>query len=372
MARSGVEVVLSTTDLSIVGLPHSIRMLPLLATMYLGLRKLIRSFRPDLVILIDNESMNLLIARWLRRLGIPVVFFFPPQVWFWGRWRLRALAPAVRRVVSAFDQEAALYRAAGLDTIWVGHPLRDVVEVREDVAAALCEIGLDPARPLVALMPGSRAQEVKALAGPLLGAARILQSRDPALQFAVPMASVSLRADLERAVRASGVRDAALYTPKSYAVLSRARAAIQCSGTATLEAALLGIPSVITYRCHPLAYLVGRCVMRVDYIGMVNILLDEMVQPEFFQHHVDAEHLAQEAWSLLTDEDRRRRIKQRLAALRELLGPPGVMARAAQAVLELLPCAASLNGAARIDRPPYPEEFLDQRADSAPRAPITK
>jgi lipid-A-disaccharide synthase len=137
-------------------------------------------------------------------------------------------------------------------------------------------------------------------------------------------------------VHRSDLHSTVIYNPDSYAVLSRANAVLQCSGTATLEVGLLGIPSVIAYRCHPLYYVVGSRLMRVKFIGMVNILLDEAVQPEFFQKDVDAVHLADEVWSLLTNGPRRRHIQARLAHLPEVLGPIGVMHRAAHEVLEQL------------------------------------
>ena len=338
MREAGVEVAVETTDLSFIGVLGSLRLLGRLISRFRRAQRIIAEARPDLVVLVDAESVNLPAAIWFRRKRVPVVFFFPPQVWFWGRWRLPAIVPLARRVLSAFRDEAELYSSAGADTVWVGHPLRDLTHVTENAKAAVQSIGLDPGRPIVALMPGSRQNEIKALAAPMLGAARLLQQRDPTLQFALPLASEALRGELERIVQQSGVRDVALYHPKSYAVLSQARIVLQCSGTATLEAALLGIPAVIVYRLHPIEYFVGRhLLIDVPFIGMPNILLGEMVQPEFFHKHVDAEHLAQEAWSLLTDQRRRRAIQSRLATLREHLGPPGVASRAAQAVLDLLP-----------------------------------
>jgi len=341
MREAGIAVEVETTDLSAIGVFDSLRMLRPLVRRYRRAQRLLSETRPDLVVLVDSETVNMPAAVWLRRQKLPVVFFFPPQVWLWGRWRLPAIVPLARRVLSAFRAEAELYASAGMDTHWVGHPLRDLVEVHENPRAALHALGLDPARPMVALMPGSRLREIKVLAAPILGAARILQGREPALQFVLPLASESLRADVERQVQQSGVRNLVIYRSKSYAVLSQARVVIQCSGTATLEAALLGIPAVIAYRLHPIEYFVGRYLLiDVRYIGMPNILLGEMVQPEFFNKHVDAEHLADEAWSLLTDQPRRRAIQARLARLRDLLGPPGVFPRAAQAVVDLLPHAA--------------------------------
>jgi len=338
MRAAGIDVRVETTDYSFVGVLSSLRFLGPLLDRYRQVKRLVREVRPDLVVLIDSESVAVPLARWLRRNGIPTIFYFPPQVWFWGRWRLPRIVPLARRVLSTFATEADIWASAGADARWVGHPLRDAVRTGDDGAAALHALGLDPERPLVAIMPGSRHSEIRKLSAAFFGAARELQRRDPRLQFAVPLASESLRAELEAELRRSGVRDAAIYRPQSYSVLGRARVVIQSSGTATLETALLGIPSVIAYRCIPLEYYVARYLLiRVRYIGMVNILLDAMVQPEFFNRNIDAEHLAEEAWSLLTDERRREWIRSRLARLPELLGPPGVMRRTAEAVVDMLP-----------------------------------
>jgi lipid-A-disaccharide synthase len=349
MERGGVEVAVNSTGVSTIGPPDSMQAMRSAVRVWRGARSLLGKVRPDLAVLIDAETLNLMLARWLRARGIPVVFFFPPQVWLWGRWRLPMVVALATRVLSAFRAEAEIYKMAGADSLWVGHPLRDAVRVNEDSALALQRIGLNPARPMVTLMPGSRVQEIRDLCGPMLGAAFLLQQRNPALQFSIPLACEELRAGLETAVHRSGLRSTVIYNPDSYAVLSRAAAVLQCSGTATVEVGLLGIPSVIAYRCRPLYYSVGRRLMRVRFIGMVNILLDEAVQPEFFQKKVDADNLADEVWLLLTNETRRRHIQSRLAHLPEVLGPTGVMKRAARAVMELI----------------YPDEQPAQRPLSA-------
>ncbi len=340
MRDAGVEVEVSTTHLSFTGVLGSLAVFRELRALYGRAQKLVLAARPDLVILTDGEIVNVPFAFWAWRRGIPVVFYFPPQVWLWGRWRLPFTVPLIRRVLSAFRDEAELYRKAGADTVWVGHPLRDLVAVDEDSTAALEAHGLDPQRPLVGLMPGSRRSEIRRLSGPIVGAARLLQERRPEIQFALPLADESLRADVEETVCQHKLRDAAVYRPESYAVLSRTRVVLQCSGTATLETALLGIPSVIAYRCIPIEYVFARLISYVDFIGMPNILLGEMVQPEFFHRNVDAEHLAEAAWRLLTDQRCREIIVSRLAKLPALLGPPGVLARGAEAVLDLLPQSA--------------------------------
>lgn len=345
MQAAGVDVRVHTTDLAFIGVAEGLRIVSELMRLFRSCQELIRSERPDLVVLIDSEFVTTPFAVWLRRLRVPAAFFFPPQVWLWGRWRMPAIRPLARRFISAFAAEAALYRDAGADTVFVGHPLRDLVSVNEDVPTALRAAELDPARPLIALMPGSRRAEITTLLPEMLGAARLLQQRDPSLQFAIPLAAEALRADVERGVRASGLSDIAIYPHESYAILSRARVVLQCSGTATLEAALLGIPAVVVYRCRQLEYLLGRYLL-VDapFLGMVNILLGERVQPELIQADVNAARMAEEAWSLLTDESRRHTIQRRLATLPSILGTPGAFARATDALLDLLPARESATG----------------------------
>jgi len=335
--EAGVEVLLRTTHLSFTGVLGALGRLPVLVAHYRKALALVEDLDPDLAVIVDAELVGCPFAARLRRRNVSVVLFFPPHVWFWGAWRAPLVASISTRVVSAFRREALIYERAGIDTVWVGHPLRDVVVSSGNRPAALRSLGLDPERPLLVLMPGSRRNEVARLLPPFLGAAQILQEREPRLQFALPVASEALRSEIENRTRRCGLRDLVLYRPVSYDVLASADVVVQSSGTATLETALLGVPSVIAYRCLAIEYLAARSMMRVPFIGLPNILLGESVQPEFFQRRVDAPHLAEEAWSLLTDEARRASIRAELARLPDLLGQPGVLERTAAAVLDLLP-----------------------------------
>jgi len=340
LREAGVEVLVETGEASMVGPPGSFKTARALVRVWRELCRVIDAHRPDVAVLIDNETLNLLLARRLRKRAVPTAFFFPPQVWFWGRWRMRWIVRLSMRMLCAFKQEADLYQDAGADAIWTGHPLRDVVRVGEDPAAAMLAIKLDPERPLVVLMPGSRPQEVSYHSPLMAEVARILQAKNPDLQFAVPLASETLRDQVEREFGAAGLRNLSIYVPRSYTILSRARAVLQCSGTATIEAALLGIPATIVYRCSRLHYAVARRFMHVKFIGMPNLLLDEMVQPEFFGARLDPQRLADELTALLDDEGRRSYITKRLAELPDLLGPNGAIKRAAKSVIELLPRVA--------------------------------
>lgn len=337
LRAAGVDVCVDTTPTSVIGAIEALRGLAGLYSRYGAVWRAIRAARPHLAVLVDTEALVLPIGLSLRRARVPLAIYFPPQVWMWGRWRRHWVRLIARRVISAFGPEAALYREAGIDTVWAGHPLRDLVQVDGDADAATRAVGLDPARPIVALMPGSRQREFDAVMPVVLEAARRLQARDSTLQFALPLASERYRSMVEAGVRAHGLQGVAVYRPDSYAVLSQARVVVQCSGTATLETALLGLPSVIVNRCNALEYVIVRYLyQRVPFIGLPNILLGELVQPEFFYRDADAAHVADAAWTLLTDEPRRDAIRRRLAVLHDLLGPTGATERAARAILELL------------------------------------
>lgn len=335
-------MLLQTTHLSFTGVLGALTELPAMLRTYRRAVRLVERASPDLAVLVDAEVAGCPFALSLRRRRIPTTFFFPPQVWFWGAWRAPLVRHLARRVVCAFRPETAIYERAGVDTHWVGHPLRDVVRRTGKRDSALRAIGLDPTRPLVLLMPGSRRSEIARLLEVFVSAARLLQERDASLQFALPIASESLRSEIESRLRHHGLQSLSLYVPSSYDVLGAADVVLQSSGTATLETALLGVPAVIAYRLIPVEYYVARLFMRVPFFGLPNILLDEMVQPELLQRECNATHLAVAAAAILGDEARRNAIRAKLARLPELLGPRGAVDRAAEAILALVPEAHAL------------------------------
>ncbi len=331
LAGAGVQLVVRTTHLSFVGVFAAFRILPQIVRSLAALRRHLLAQPPDLVVLTDAELISMPLSLWLAAAGIPFAFFFPPQVWFWGRWRLRWLARLPRLVLCPFPQEAALYQAAGAPTVFTGHPLRDFIPGAGSGQAK--ELGVDGRGPLVALMPGSRRREVEGLLPVFLDAAKRLRESSPDVRFVLPVANSDLRELVEGLVESSGLADVLVYAPRDYEILGSADLVIQCSGTATLETALLGVPSVIAYQLGPIERWGARTFSHVKYIGMPNILLEEMAQPEHFAFRVDADRVAGDAQRLLQDDLERRRVKGRLSSLAEMLGQPGAMGRAAAAIL---------------------------------------
>lgn len=301
---------------------------------YRLMRRMLSERRPDLLILIDFPEFNMRLARVARRRGVAVLYYVSPQVWAWRRYRIRKIASRVDAMAVVFPFEADLYRSFGMrDVAFVGHPLVDAVSPGKDRAASLRAMGLDDGKLTVAMMPGSRTKEVASLTGPMVEAAgRLAEERD--VQFILIRASTIERGDLERAATGASAT-VRVADGGGYDALAAADLVWVASGTATLEAGLLQKPMVIIYRLSPLSYWLGRLLVRVDHIGMVNIIAGERVVPELIQNEVTADRIVAETRRMLRPEVNRS-VVRKLAAVRHRLGPSGAPGRVADMALSLL------------------------------------
>lgn len=336
MKRAGVRVSHETVHLSSVGFLEPVRHILPLRGIYRDVTRVVREERPDVAVLVDNQGFNLAVAKILRSLSVPVIFYFPPQIWVGPFLFARSVARNSCLVISAFPLEAEIYRRKyGANAISFGHPLLDVAKPSGDADAALRDLGLDPAKPLVGLMPGSRPQEVKILARPMLDAARMLSAENPSLQFVLPVAAEHVRALLEKEVACASLeRKVRLVQGSAYTPLSRCEVVLACSGTATLELSLLGVPSVVAYRLDPASHWLARKLSITPYVAMPNVLLGDMVVPEIIQYRITGEHFAARAKEILEQPARARQIRERLAEIPRHLGAPGGVGRAADRILE--------------------------------------
>lgn len=333
MREAGVDIRVQTAHLGSVGFQESLSYVRPLRLVMEELRQLLRIERPDVAVLVDNEGFNVLLAKFLHREGIPFIYYFPPQVWLWGEWRARAIARKARAIIAAFPEEARIYRRDGGRVAWFGHPLLDIVKPGPDAELAMHAAGLDPSRRTIALMPGSRYQELEALLPPMLGAVRLLNERYRELQVILPAAASHLLPTLKSALAKNdaGIR---LVTRDIYALLSRCELAILSSGTATLECALLGLPMVVSYKVKPLTYFLGKRLLKARFITMPNILLDRGVVPELLQGNVTADRIFREAVAIMEDPARAAQMRAGLAEVRTVLGGEGTLDRAAAFVLD--------------------------------------
>lgn len=334
MAAAGVELIADIRDSAVVGLSEVFRRLPELRRIYRRLVSALTGERPDVLVLIDYPGMNLRLAGVARRLGVPVVYFIPPQIWAWRPGRLRTIRDRVALVLAVLPFERALYARAGVPAEFVGHPLLDALAAAPERGAARRELGLDDRALVIGLLPGSRYQEIERMTPLLRDAATRIRAVQPQAQFVVGLAPSVERGEVTRHL--AGDRTAWRLTDRTYAAMRASDLLLATSGTVTLEAALLGTPMVVCYRVSRLSEWVAQRVVRVPWISLPNIVLGRAVVPELIRRRdASAGRLAQEALRLL---DTPGALDAQRGAFKELaveLGEPGVGARAARLILSI-------------------------------------
>ena len=342
MAAAGVEILVDPTAHAAMGTSEAIGRVPGLYRAYKLLVRRLREARPMAMVLIDFPEFNLRLAKQARRAGIPVVYFIPPQLWAWRRGRIRQMAKRVTRVLAAFPFEESLYEEAGVPVEFVGHPLLDVVPSDLDRAKARERLGVGERQTLVGLLPGSRRQEVDRLLPPMLDAAARLSRADGRRCFVLGLAASVDRGlvtvHFRRASEAGGP-PVEVVEGLTHEVMAASDALLIASGTATLEAALLGAPMVVCYRVSRLTEVVARLLTRSVWISLPNIVAGRGAVPEILQDKVTGARLASEAERLLIDSVAATAQRAAFKEVRSRLGQPGVGARAARAVLKVVGAA---------------------------------
>src|SRR4030043_769364 len=333
--RRGMKLLYSAHSLSVVGVTEVFIKLRSILKALRGLKKSIEQERPDLVILIDFPDFNFRLAKIAHRRGIPILYYISPQLWAWRPKRIRWIPRWVKKMVVLFSFEVPLYEAAGVDVEWVGHPLIDIVKPTLSKEVAFQKFGLDPKQRTVGLLPGSRIHEVERLLPPLLASAHLLQNEISDLQFILPLAP-----SLPKTILSSYLENISVPVKVvegfNYDVMNLSDLLITASGTATLEGAILRKPMIIIYRVSFLSYWIGRALIQVDHIGLVNLLAGKEIAPELIQKDVNPQRLAEEAPHILRDPILRRRMTESMAEVRQSLGEPGAAQRAAGIVTSLL------------------------------------
>jgi lipid-A-disaccharide synthase len=333
LQAQGASLFAHVRELAVVGLLEVVSHLRHLRSVFRRVLEEADRRPPDAAVLVDYPDFNLRLARALHRRGVPVIYYVSPQVWAWRRGRLRAIRETVSRMLVIFPFEEALYQEAGVPVTFVGHPLVSLVEPAADPAAFRRELGLDAERPVIALLPGSRAKEVAHNLPPIAASVDALAAARPELQF---LAAVAPSLDPAVVRRGLGGRAVTIVHDRTHAALSAATAAIVASGTATVEAALLGAPMVVVYRLSPWTYRLGRRFVRVPYYAMVNLIAGRRVVPELIQSDFTSDRVTAELLPLIDDTEARRAMQAGLREVREKLGGRGASGRAAEAVLPYL------------------------------------
>jgi len=335
LEKTGMKILYHSQSLSVVGITEVLFKMGSIMKALRGLKQFLNQEKPDLAILIDFPDFNLRLAKIAHRRGIPVLYYISPQVWAWRPKRVHLIARCVKKMVVLFPFEIPFYEAVGVDVEWVGHPLLDIVRPTLPKEIAFEQFGLDPKRRTIALLPGSRIHEVKRLLPPLLSSAQLLQKEIPDLQFIIPLAPGIPEAILSPWMRNISV-PVKVVKGWTYDAMNISELLITASGTATLEAAILGKPMIVVYRVSFLSYWVGRGLIQVDHIGLVNLVAEREIAPELIQNEVSPQRIADEALRIMRDPILQRRMTEAMAGVRQSLGEPGAAQRAASIVTSLL------------------------------------
>jgi lipid-A-disaccharide synthase len=334
MRTAGVDTFLDSNDLSVVGFWEAVIRLGRLHKALRTVKRHIRTEKPDLVVFIDYPGMNLRLAKYASKHGIRVMYYISPQVWAWGRNRVGIIKENVDKMLVILPFEVEFYEKEGMHVSYVGHPLIDIVKPELSREAFLEMMGLTENDRLVTLMPGSRLQEIRNHMGPLLQTACHLKDGFPDARFIVVSLPAFQRIVSEEA-ESSGL-EVTVTSAYGYDALKYSDLAIACSGTATLEAALLATPMIVIYKLALFSWALGRLIVKVPYISLANLVAGNQVVPEFLQNAVDPEMLAREAASILTNDTRRNHMIAQLAEVKDRLGSGGASARAAQEAISLM------------------------------------
>ena len=302
LRREGVRTVVDSQDMAVVGFFEVLARYPFFRRVFKRMARLLAEEKPDALLLVDYPGFNLRLAAKAHALGIPVLYYVSPQVWAWHRSRIPKMARILDLLMVIFPFEVDVFKNTGLKTVFVGHPL--VESVKRTLAKPTSDLPWPAGRNRVAILPGSRREEIERVLPPMLDAARELRRRDPSTAFLIPAAGPEIAELIEAqlAARAPAARAAAgLVTCQMREVVRQARAAMVCSGTATVETALLRCPMIVVYRTAPLTFWLGRRLIRVNWIGMVNLVANRTLCPEFIQGDAQPAAMADALEPLVAD-----------------------------------------------------------------------
>lgn len=336
MRTAGVELLFDIERISVVGIWEGVKVLRELWTMYQTLVKRMNTDSCKAVILIDFPEFNLRLARAAKKRGIPVLYYIAPQVWAWRSWRVHAIKRVVDKMFVILPFEVPFYKQAGIDVEFVGHPLLDQFQDQTYDKTVLCrQWGLDPQRPLIGLLPGSRRHEIDYMLPIMLQAAQQIRRSIPTVQFVLPLAP-TLRRSLVEPFLSSTPLDIQVVEGQTYPAMQVADFLIVTSGTATLEAGLFQTPMVIVYRGHLLSALIVWLLLQVPYVGLVNLIAGAEIVPELLQWRATPDRIARVTLDYLGNPSRLQATREALGRVRVALGDPGVSIRTAQQIVHFL------------------------------------
>jgi len=335
LRAAGVELTADAAEMAVVGLTEVVSKLGFILKVMSQLKASLKKDRPDLLILIDYPDFNLPLARAAKKYGVKVFYYISPQVWAWRRGRIGKIKKVVDRMAVILPFEADLYGEAGVDATFVGHPLLDVVRTKYSRKDALIRFDLREGVTTVGILPGSRQSEVTRLLPVMLGAAEIVNEKFKDVQFVLPLADTLDISFVSQIIARYSVT-VKIIPDEVYDVIACTDIAMVASGTATLETALMETPMIIIYKVSVPSYYVGRMVIDVDHIGLVNIIAGKEIVPELIQFEASPEKIAAAVINILTTKGRKEYIRAELKKIRGMLGSHGAAERVARLAYDMI------------------------------------
>ncbi len=335
MRAEGVETFFDIERMGAIGAVEVLGELPFYIKIYRTLAAEIASGKYDAAILIDYPTLNLRLAKLCKRAQVPVFYFISPQIWAWRKGRIKQIRETINRMFVVLPFEERMYLDAGVDAEFLGHPFADKVHPSMNKTDACTEFHLDPRQKIIGLLPGSRKSEIQSLLDVMLEAADKIQKELGDCQFVLPVAD-SIDPEIIKQKLQGNPLNIRLVVGKPYDVMNCCDFLIIASGSATLEAGILGCPMVIIYRLNPVTYFLARILIDTEMIGLVNIVAGEKVVPELIQGQATPENIKQKALAVLKNPEHREEVRARLLQIRESLGKPGVMNRVAESICQYL------------------------------------
>lgn len=331
MKQAGVDIIYDIQQLGFIGIVEILKHLPTFFKLRSFLKEAMLREKPDVLVCIDYPGFNMKLAKVAKELHIPVVYYIAPTIWAWNKGRGKDIAKTVTKVASIFPFEAEAYREFGVDVEFVGNPLVDIVHPTMSYESALAHFGADTTSRNILLMPGSRKQEVEGLLPTMLAAAERLYENHKDLKFFLPRAHTIPREDIDRILQAYSV-PVTVTEGHNYDLMQICTACIAASGTATLETALMNVPTVLIYKVAPVTYGIGKVLVKIDHIGLPNIMAKRRIIPELLQGEVTPENIERELGKILDDGAVYTQMKADLVQVKVELGAPGAVQRVADVI----------------------------------------
>src|SRR5688572_16818408 len=337
LRAAGADLTGDLSAFAVTGVTSALRLVPRSLGLIRRLKQDARARRPDVLVVVDAPDFNFPLIRAFRSLHIPVVYYISPQLWAWRGGRMASIKRNATRVLVIFPFEEALYREAGVPVEFVGHPLVELSAAAESRGAFRATVPGRPDAPIVALLPGSRGNEVRRIAPIMVAALPLIRARVPDVRFVVG-AAPALSEDVFEPLAGAG---AWIVRGRTDDVLQGADVAMTASGPATVQCALHERPMVVVYRLSPLTYRLGKPFVTVDMYAMPNLVAGSRIVPELIQDDFTPERVSAEVVTLLTDRDRHAQMVEDLRRVKALLGAPGASGRAADAILDVAAASAT-------------------------------